>query len=101
MGRIDMASNELIEKLNSIQGAVMVSPESQKKSAKIFFDGKQYSIRIPKAFADALDIKAGRDTILFELVVPVAQNEINTAAIPKPTLKMELVRANGEEKRVQ
>ena len=52
----------------------------------IIFDGKQYSIRIPKRFADAMEIDTKKDIFEFELTLPPPDSKV------EPSLKGELMR---------
>ena len=42
----------------------------QLKLAKIFFDGRQYNLRIPAKFAKEMEIDPDRDKIEFTLIQP-------------------------------
>ncbi|MDD5069072.1 MAG: hypothetical protein PHN89_05770 [Candidatus Pacebacteria bacterium] len=73
--------------LKEIEEIIQLSKKIEKKKAKIFFDGKQFSVRIPKHFAESVGIKAETDEIEFEMTIPNEPEKM-------PTLRMELVRAD-------
>ena len=56
-------------------------------ASKIFFDGKQYAVRIPKKIVQALDLDLRADRFIFKATIPPKFGEDN---IPK--LQGELVR---------
>lgn len=56
------------EELKKFLGTGEEMPEV--KSMGILFDGKQYSVRIPRKFADILKIDIKKDRMEFELKVP-------------------------------
>ena len=63
-------------------------PDKKEVFKPIVFDGKQYSVRIPKKFADAVNLKPGKDTIKFTLEPSVDRQG-------HPILKAELIQ-HGE-----
>jgi len=50
----------------------------------VIFDGKQYSVRIPKKFADAVNLDPKKDMIRFNL-------ETSTTSDSKPKLTAEVI----------
>lgn len=44
-------------------------PGTRSTKTSIVFDGRQYSVRIPRKFIDALKINATKDKFEFELVI--------------------------------
>ena len=76
---------EKIHELEEIFGAK--KGWSDTKDVRIIFDGKQYSLRIPKRFAESLDLDLGKDKFRFKIVVPDELEEDNV-----PKLTGELVR---------
>ena len=68
--------------------------KSETKAVPIIFDGKQYSLRIPKRFVDSLLINKNKDKFLFELEIPKKIDE-------KPKLTGHLVKGYNEKKKIQ
>lgn len=44
--------------------------KKRKKEVAIISDGKQYTVRIPKSFADAIQIDPKSDAFIFQLLLP-------------------------------
>jgi len=66
---------------------------SEEKLVPIVFDGKQYSIRIPKKFVDATDINTKKDKFLFKMKLPKDFNE-------RPSLTAKLIKNQDEKKQI-
>ncbi len=45
-----------------------------KKMVSIVFDGKQYSVRIPRRFIDSVEINPKLDSFMFSLLLPPANS---------------------------
>ena len=58
--------------------------EPTTKDTGIIFDGRQYSVRIPKKFVDVIKIDPKKDKFKFSLEIPTG--------LETPTLKGELVK---------
>ncbi len=58
----------------------------EKENVAIIFDGKQYSVRIPKKFVDAAEIDRKSDTFAFQLLLS------SPAKGEAPKLTAELIR---------
>lgn len=61
-------------------------PKKKTSSAIIFFDGKQYSIRIPKKIVEVLKFDVKKDHFDFVLTIPPYESK------EKPSLEGYLVR---------
>ena len=69
-----------------VRAILQPEPTIEKTKEKpVIFDGRQYSVRIPKKFADATKLQQKKDKIKFTLKIP--QNKTET-----PKLTMELVK---------
>lgn len=64
-------------------------PKSDKDRTSIIFDGKQYSVRIPKRFAEILKIDTKKDMFEFTIKIPVYGSK------EKPELEGRVVREDG------
>lgn len=60
-----MITKEEHEELKEIVG--IKNEQEEEKIVPIFYDGRQYSIRIPKKFVDALEINKEKDKFLLKL----------------------------------
>jgi len=58
---------------------------AEEKDAKIIFDGRQYTIKIPIDFAEAMDFNLQKDRFKFTLIIPPIDSK------KKPELKGEVV----------
>jgi hypothetical protein len=67
-----MVTKEEHDELKEIVG--ITQGKEEEKAVPIFYDGRQYSIRIPKKFADALEISTEKDKFLFKLIVKPQEN---------------------------
>ena len=80
--------------LNEIENIIKKEgKKSETKAVPIIFDGKQYSIRIPKNFVDSLGVDKNKDKFLFELEIPKKLAE-------KPGIRGHLVRNYDEKKKI-
>jgi hypothetical protein len=59
----------------------------KEEEVSIVFDGKQYSVRIPKKFVDAIEINTKKDSFLFQLLLS------SPASGKSPRLSGELIRS--------
>lgn len=71
--------------LLKIKKELSIEPHIEPKYSKIFFDGKQYNVRIPTRIARTLGIKPNKDLICFKV-------EMNPDIRIKPKLTAELIR---------
>ena len=80
------------DRLQEVRSLLTAKPEKQEKTAKIVYDGTQYSIRIPKEFAEVLNLKEKKDDFVFKFtfVKPPYTSEDNT-----PKLRGELIGAKA------
>ncbi len=67
-----MEKDEEFEELKEI---VAVETKKDEETVNIIFDGRQYSIRIPKRFAEKLGIDIKNDKFRFMLKVPPISEE--------------------------
>lgn len=74
------------EDLKELKQILSVEDKIEKiKEVPIIFDKKQYSVKIPKKFADTLNIDTKKDVFFFKLEVPLKQEK-------RPKLSGEVVR---------
>ncbi len=62
-----MADNNLKNELKDIIG---IKKDPEKMDAKIFYDDRQYTIRIPARFGKGAEIDSKKDVFEFELRIP-------------------------------
>lgn len=55
---------------NELKDIIGIKKDPEKMDAKIFYDEKQYTIRIPNRFAKGAEIDEDKDVFEFELVIP-------------------------------
>lgn len=55
---------------DELKDIIGLKKEPEKFEAKIFYDGKQYTIRIPAKFAKGAEIDSKKDVFEFELRIP-------------------------------
>ncbi len=58
------------KKIEEIKDLLTAEPEELKKEVSIVFDGKQYTIRVPKNLAEKIAINPKEDKFLFRLNIP-------------------------------
>ena len=58
------------KRIEEIKDLLTVESEELKKEVSIVFDGKQYTIRIPKNLADKISLNPKVDKFLFRLNIP-------------------------------
>ncbi len=79
------------QRLNEIKDLLTTEPKELKKEVSIIFDGKQYTLRIPKNLAEKADINPKTDKFLFMLSIPSKQEE-------EMRLRAEFIRVNKDAK---
>ncbi len=79
------------QRLNEIKDLLTTEPKELKKEVSIIFDGKQYTLRIPKNLAEKADINPKTDKFLFRLSIPSKQEE-------EMRLRAEFIRGNENAK---
>ncbi len=55
---------------SEIEKLLMQKERVRVKEAKIFFDGRQYNLRIPAKFAKEMELNPAKDRVVFTLVQP-------------------------------
>ena len=85
------------EKFREIREEILgLEPKRLVKEKSILFDGRQYSVKIPKKFADKLKIDTEKDVFVFILTPP---EEVTTEEV-RPRLEAVLMtREEYEEKK--
>jgi len=73
------------DEIKKIRKALDIEPHIEPKKVKIFYDGKQYHIRIPAKLARTLDLNLKKDRIKLDVHIDKNINK-------KPKLMAELVR---------
>jgi len=63
-------------------------PKPQTDKKKLIFDGRQFSLRLPKKFIEEAEIDLGKDKFLITLELP----DPSKSDGEKPKLRMELIR---------
>ncbi|MCX6767895.1 MAG: hypothetical protein NTY90_04175, partial [Candidatus Micrarchaeota archaeon] len=58
-------------KWKELRAALKEQPEPMRKKMALIYDGKQYSVRIPREFSAALDLDKEKDKFEFMLEMPV------------------------------
>jgi len=82
----DIPHDDIAEDL--LDGLTKIRRDSPKIiDVSIIYDTKQYSIRIPKKFADSLNIDTSNDKFRFEYIPSIIEGEKKE----KPKLKGELI----------
>lgn len=77
------------DELLNLKKEMEAEPEIIEKEAKIIYDGKQYSVRIPAKIAKTMDLNPEIDKIKFTVTIPSKFDE-------KPELKIELINNASE-----
>ncbi|VVB75781.1 Uncharacterised protein [Candidatus Tiddalikarchaeum anstoanum] len=87
-----MAKTDIKEDvINEVEDLITTNKEKteEKTESRIIFDGRQYTLKIPKKIADAVNINATKDTFIFEIkTYPIEESK-------KPELIIKLKR--GEQ----
>jgi hypothetical protein len=55
---------------NAVGSILKEQPEPQIKRVALIYDGKQYSIRVPREFAETLGLEKGKFAFEFKLILP-------------------------------
>lgn len=55
---------------NELKDIIGINKDPERMDAKIFYDEKQYTIRIPARFAKGAEINPDKDVFEFELRIP-------------------------------
>ncbi len=58
------------ERINEIKELLSTTPQELEKEVSIIFDGRQYTIRIPRNMADKIALNPEVDKFLFKLNIP-------------------------------
>ena len=58
------------ERIEEIKELLTTTPQELTKEVNIIYDKIQYSIRIPKSFAEKIALNPEKDKILFKLYIP-------------------------------
>ena len=58
------------ERIKEIKSLLETTPQELKKEVNIIYDGKQYTIRIPKNLAEKIALNHNTDKFLFKLNIP-------------------------------
>lgn len=83
MTKRTLSGAELIELREEVLNATSGTKE---KTAKLIFDGRQYSLRFPKKFIEEAQVDIKEDEFKITLEIPEYQSE------EEPKLKVELIR---------
>jgi len=73
------------DEIEELRGIIEGEAKEVKKIAKIIYDGRQYSVRIPLKMAKSMQLDHKKDEILFELISPKKIED-------KPELRISVVR---------
>ena len=76
----------ITDEIEEFKKILHAEPKVEKYKSKIFYDGKQYSVRIPVKLAKTLVINPKTDYILFKITYPSKITE-------KPKLEISLENA--------
>ena len=79
-------SREVAEEFDAVVNPKPKPPKEYSKDVKIFFDKKQYAMRIPRGMADEAKINPKKDTFVLTIIIPPG----HTGRMP--TLRGELKR---------
>lgn len=60
----------MTERIDEIKELLATTPQELKKEVSIIFDGKQYTIRIPRNLAEKIALNPNKDRFLFRLKIP-------------------------------
>jgi L-lysine 2,3-aminomutase len=60
----------MTERIKEIKELLSTTPQELKKEVSIIFDGKQYTIRIPRNLAEKIALNPEADKFLFKLGIP-------------------------------
>ncbi len=63
------------KRIEEVKDLLTVEPKELKKEVSIIFDGKQYTIRIPKNLAKKIALNTNTDKFLFILNIPSKHEE--------------------------
>ena len=63
------------ERIKEIKDLLSTTPQELEKEVSIIFDGRQYTVRIPKNLAEKIALNPETDKILFKLNVPSEPEE--------------------------
>ncbi|MCK5473890.1 MAG: hypothetical protein KAI53_00650 [Candidatus Aenigmarchaeota archaeon] len=77
------------DELLNLKKEMEAEPEIIEKDAKIIYDKRQYSVRIPAKIAKTMNLEPKTDKIKFTVTIPSKFNE-------KPELKIELIKNASE-----
>jgi len=58
------------ERIKEIRELLTTTPQELEKEVSIIYDKKQYTIRIPKNFAEKIALNPQTDKILFKINIP-------------------------------
>ena len=81
----EINKDELINLKKEMEGSI----EPIRNEAKIIYDGRQYSVRIPAKIAKTMNIDPETDKIRFIMTIPSKFHE-------KPTLEIKLIQNASE-----
>jgi len=65
----------MTERIKEIKDLLTTTPQELEKEVSIIFDGKQYTIRIPKNLAEKIALNPEKDKFLFKLNIPSEPEE--------------------------
>lgn len=83
----DTEKEKIKEELRDIFQKEKMEPKEIPGEAKIYFDGRQYSFKIPKKVGDALQIDTKKDRLSFVATIPKKYSKDN-----KPKFEGKLIR---------
>ena len=72
------------DELLNLKKEMETEPEIIENEAKIIYDGRQYSVRIPAKIAKTININPETDKIKFKVIIPSKFDE-------EPKLEIELI----------
>lgn len=63
------------ERIKEIKDLLTTTPQKLEKEVSIIFDGRQYTIRIPRSLAEKVALNPSTDKFLFKLNIPSEPEE--------------------------